>query len=268
MGLHAHRLVTATLAGKPVKFEKVAAGTAHGCGIARGGELFCWGDNKFGAAGAPFSVSNVPFQAAMQVLGPMKFKKVAVGGEHSCAIGTAGKDLVCWGRDDQNETRGGPGSVEYPAGSGRFFFQQFGGLNSILDVTAAFGSSCATLGNGVGVKCWGAASSLSVGAFGTPDTLTVGGRHLCAMSAQQASCVGANNMGQLGIGSYSILPQPTVVPVLGPPTYFATLSAGGSHTCGLTPDGDVYCWGLNLSGQVGVGSINGAFVSPTKVTMP
>ena len=39
----------------------------------------------------------------------------------------------------------------------------------------------------------------------------------------------------------------TVAPV------FASLSVGGFHSCGLTADGDVYCWGSGRSGQLGVG---------------
>ena len=29
------------------------------------------------------------------------------------------------------------------------------------------------------------------------------------------------------------------------------IKAGGGHSCGITTAGDTYCWGLNLSGQLG-----------------
>jgi alpha-tubulin suppressor-like RCC1 family protein len=38
---------------------------------------------------------------------------------------------------------------------------------------------------------------------------------------------------------------------------FTTISAGGSHTCGIATDGVVYCWGANGDGQLG----NGTFVA-------
>jgi alpha-tubulin suppressor-like RCC1 family protein len=42
------------------------------------------------------------------------------------------------------------------------------------------------------------------------------------------------------------------------------LALGGEHTCALTLDGAVYCWGTNTSGQLGDGSTTGRN-SPTRV---
>jgi alpha-tubulin suppressor-like RCC1 family protein len=35
----------------------------------------------------------------------------------------------------------------------------------------------------------------------------------------------------------------------------AAVVAGGDHTCALTSDGAVYCWGLGQSGELGIGSV-------------
>ena len=46
------------------------------------------------------------------------------------------------------------------------------------------------------------------------------------------------------------------VPVKAPPPLYSVISAGAAHTCGVTPDGDAYCWGDNLAGQVGTGAVS------------
>jgi alpha-tubulin suppressor-like RCC1 family protein len=45
---------------------------------------------------------------------------------------------------------------------------------------------------------------------------------------------------------------------------FAQVSAGASHTCGLTTGGQLYCWGSNLQGQLGDGTTE-SHASPTLV---
>ena len=40
---------------------------------------------------------------------------------------------------------------------------------------------------------------------------------------------------------------------------FQTISAGGLHTCGLTVDGNAYCWGNNAVGELGNGSKEDSF---------
>lgn len=48
---------------------------------------------------------------------------------------------------------------------------------------------------------------------------------------------------------------------------FVSIGTGVSHTCGVNTDGDVYCGGLNVYGQLGDGSTVDRFV-PTVVVEP
>jgi alpha-tubulin suppressor-like RCC1 family protein len=69
-------------------------------------------------------------------------------------------------------------------------------------------------------------------------------------------CCGANDFGQLGIGS-TASPQTTLTPmnlagICGTPEQ---LAAGGVYTLVLTNNGNIYGCGRNLSGELGIGSI-------------
>ncbi|MGH9258607.1 MAG: RCC1 domain-containing protein [Acidimicrobiales bacterium] len=92
-------------------------------------------------------------------------------------------------------------------------------------------------------------------------TVTSGYYHACGLTVSgQAFCWGRNIEGQLGTGAFAGPPvygEATPVPVTGVPA-FATLSSRAYHTCGVTPDGDLYCWGWNHNGQLGNGDVAAA----------
>lgn len=90
---------------------------------------------------------------------------------------------------------------------------------------------------------------------------------VCALDeAGKAWCWGDNEFGQLGSGVPDELaaePQP----VLGGHT-FVQLAAGRRHTCGLTSEGAIYCWGMNEAGQIGVGRFSPYEIEPLRVFGP
>ncbi|HEU4785840.1 MAG TPA: RCC1 domain-containing protein, partial [Gemmatimonadaceae bacterium] len=47
---------------------------------------------------------------------------------------------------------------------------------------------------------------------------------------------------------------------------FVDISTGfGGHVCGVTTKGNLYCWGLGVSGQRGDGSMFGGIATPIRV---
>lgn len=46
---------------------------------------------------------------------------------------------------------------------------------------------------------------------------------------------------------------------------WSTISAGSAHSCGVTTDGDGYCWGQGMSGRLGNGETFGPFPTPQSV---
>lgn len=95
-------------------------------------------------------------------------------------------------------------------------------------------------------------------------TIAGGKGFVCALDQTGAAyCWGGGWAGQLGNGSSAVSPTP--VPVAGD-LRFHSLSAGWDfHVCGLTTDGDAYCWGRNVSGELGDGTVGINRLTPVPV---
>lgn len=92
---------------------------------------------------------------------------------------------------------------------------------------------------------------------GNPNAITMlalGEGSTCSLSAAgQIRCWGRNYYGALGTGSR----EANFVDgyVTGIDGQVTAIAAGGFHQCALTAPGDVWCWGSNLEGAIGNGSV-------------
>lgn len=95
-------------------------------------------------------------------------------------------------------------------------------------------------------------SPVQVGTASDWITVAPGSIHTCGIRAGgQMWCWGAGAQGQLGDG----LSTGSLVPVrVGTFSDWKEVTAGGFRfTCGIRGEGDLYCWGANGDGQLGVG---------------
>jgi len=130
---------------------------------------------------------------------------------------------------------------------------------------AAGGEHTCALSEAGGVRCWGANaqgqlgngtvanSTLPVEVAGLDTAIVAvaaGGRHTCALDTLgRVWCWGANAHGQLGNGS--LTDSSVAVKVAFLDRNIVAITAGDRHTCALSAQGRISCWGANDSGQLG-----------------
>ncbi len=189
---------------------------------------------------------------------------IAGGVGHTCALTVAG-GAKCWGDDSSGQLGDFYGAVlsrTAPVNVG-------GGAANLAAITAGASHSCALTSSG-GVKCWGDNSRGQLGDGNTaPGLLLVdvvglsgvtslsanaSGYHTCAITTGGAlKCWGRNDFGQLGDQSTTDRNTPVSAFLNG--STAVAVSAGGAHTCIITPAGGVRCWGRNSEGQLGDGTL-------------
>ena len=251
----------------------VESGGSHSCALLEGGGVKCWGRNEFGQVG-DWTTTDKIAPAQVNGLGS-GVDSIAVGGAHTCALIDTG-DVRCWGYNNSGQLGDGTSTPSSkPVNTS--------GLAGVVGIAAGQEHSCAIVGAGGGIKCWG---RNSVGALGigtgdqdvhaipadVPDLaagvkdMSLGYYHSCALlSTGGVKCWGENDHGEVGDGTTGRRPDlynPTDVSGLG--AGVVAIDAGSSHNCALLEGGSLKCWGYNVSGQVGDGTTDNRN-APTQV---
>lgn len=77
------------------KFEALALGRDHACGIVTDASAYCWGLNTYGKLGDDIGPSS---QEPILVSGGLTFAGITVGLDHTCGVTTTGSGY-CWGQN-------------------------------------------------------------------------------------------------------------------------------------------------------------------------
>jgi alpha-tubulin suppressor-like RCC1 family protein len=193
---------------------------------------------------------------------------LALGGDHTCGIN--GGAVACWGNNDIGQLGDGTTTnsskpVEVVGLANRIIAIAAGG--SRLATSGQSGHSCAITVDGAAL-CWGAnydgqlgnrsdvSSSTPVGVVGLTTGvvgIAAGDFHTCALTTKgTVRCWGDNASGQLGSGLATGRSVP--IEVVGLSSGVTAITGGEYHTCAITTDTAVWCWGFNRVRQLGDGS--------------
>ena len=238
----------------------IAAGGSNTCALLSDKSVKCWGQNNSGQLGIGSTDLLAHYTPSVVSSIPSSFEVASLDiGTGSVCASSATNEIWCWGKNQYGQLGTGATSLTVTT-PGRT--SSLGGL--ALSVTAGAEHTCAVVG--AGLMCFGRnlygqlGQALATMSDATPRAVTVSGSvalatagegHTCIMmSTGGVQCFGRNDYGQLGRGT-TTSPDSLPTAVQGLSSGAIDVVAGGSHTCAVTPTGEVKCWGFNSYGQLG-----------------
>lgn len=258
-------VITAPKEG-PLAICGVAAHRHSSCARSCDGRLACWGRNDEGQLG---NGTLTPVSAPTFVVDPADPQgqlrdviDVDVGEHHACAL-RAGGTLRCWGRAPLV----GNGS---PQGAPPISISSKVPVADLDAVALGAANTCVHKESG-SIYCWGADDAGQITAETGPIVTSptplpaidfvgfggVGDRSVCVLEPGKVACWGAAERGQLGVddgcsASCDTFFHDPVTPMN--LAFVRQLVVHAGHACALVNsvvNSGVYCWGDNLSGQLG-----------------
>ena len=251
----------------------VATSETHTCAIRAPGALYCFGDNASGQL-ATGDTSPQPLPSLVET--PWPLRSVACGGTSCCAIG-ADAQLACWG--DNLEGKVGQDDPYGSADATELLVVEPG--QRFASVGVGQGHVCAIRESGE-LSCWGrnvrgelGLGSVDPGQLRAParvgdasDWRVVAGsqHHSCGVRGDGSLwCWGQNVFHEVGAPELdTIFSSPRRV---GSDSDWQSVAVGWFHSCGLKRDGQLWCWGRAIEGQLGVESID-PLPAPNLIAMP
>src|SRR5690554_3012660 len=248
-------------------WSQVSLGLRSACAIRSDETLWCWGFNNLGQLGLGDTATR---RSPVRVGSASNWAQVSIGARHACAI-RSDSTLWCWG--DNGWGQFGNGTTDSNAQPVRI-----GELSDWEQVSAGSFATCGVRAGG-SLWCWGANGTGQLGDGSITQRLTpvpvsdVGdaqetwtrvmlsksGNFGCGLRSDQSLwCWGDNRVGQLARSPSNT--QSTVPVQVGLNQDWSDMSVGQSFVCATRTDHKLWCWGGNLRGELGDGTMINRFV--------
>jgi alpha-tubulin suppressor-like RCC1 family protein len=210
--------------------SEVAANMLHACALSEDGGVACWGDNSLLQLGTHDVDGGTFMPQRVQGLPPVAHVRTSLFGLHSCAVGTADGSVWCWGFTAYGQL-GHPQALDTECSGGC-------SLPRPVSTTVVDGDAAVDLP-------FTGAIDVQPGLFYT-----------CALKADGTVwCWGSEHFGTLGVEPSPAGERRSPVQVQKLPVT-KKLAARFEHVCALADTGEVWCWGDNTLGSLGLGSID------------
>ena len=245
------------------QFVDIQTGDNHTCGLDVTGVVRCWGEGLSGRLGTG---TENGAQAPTPVATQERYSSVSAGRDFTCALTLDGR-AQCWGSNQYGQIGDG-------TRTGRLVPTPVFTMMRFVQISAGFLHACARTSTGV-VQCWGtnATGALGDGTYverDGPVTVNTTERFVDIQAGAMESA-GSTADGRLywwGGNNWrapvSTLPSLTFNLGIGS----RSLSLGHVHACRIDASSQVYCWGQNDSGQLGLGWAGSGSVGYTRVGLP
>jgi len=256
--------------------KSISGGGGHFCLIDSTQALYCWGPNFFGNLGIG-NYTHAPVPTPVQGMSAV-IKVISGGDAQTCAIKADGT-LWCWGSNAEKQL-GVPSPSTSPVPI------QVTGLPSgaVIDVITNYSGTCVLMADGE-IWCWGNSSHIPQHIQGFTATVKslVPNNKMCALlENHQVMCwdninsgptpfstpisvtnivlgtggkVCALNMGEVWCWNY-IWSNEAITQATGLNDVYS-LAVGYQYACVVRVMGEIYCWGDNSKGQLGIGMEGG-----------
>ncbi len=254
-------------ASKAFTAKSIGAGGRHNCAIGTDGGVYCWGGNTHASQGGqcghdPAVFRNVPGPLRLTSEPAQHTLSIWVGDEYTCLIQND-LSVWCFGASDLFELGQGTGNANFFS----YVPVPVVGFSDASFMATDDETACVVTRQN-SLFCWGSGESGIFGVSqGNVDRATfikdcssafaggTSGTVCITQSDGSFSCFGENKLGQCGNGSLvpQVAPSDTTSK-----TFLATVSKaslGIGHSCAVTTDGALWCWGANDHGQLGDGQI-------------
>ncbi|EQC27454.1 hypothetical protein SDRG_14778 [Saprolegnia diclina VS20] len=257
----------------------LSCGQHHVAVITRAGLLFTWGSGRFGQLGHSsyldiLTPRRVDFTGLLTKAGDdaskVVVKSVACGGQHTLVI-TDLQQVLAFGHNKAGQLGLGHRNCRTESGWRSCTPSVISTLtmHSVHQVAAGYHHSACITTQGE-LYTWGCGVDGRLGTNSTttrdtpaivhalktldvvPKIVRCGGRHTCIVTAtDELYTWGANDFGQLGLGDTRARSAPTLV-TFPSSTRVLDVSLGQFHSAAVTTSGDVYTWGYDVNGGLGL----------------